>query len=387
MANELDSRYAAILAQDAYRLKDEITRRIVLAEHKDKLEVAEELKGKTGALIVIKSEHVMGIGAFGIKTYKGHAFVMLKGTASLLDGLTDLNAGVKRCSTGENVHQGFFYTFESFLPQLKTFQAEIAKRSDIHTVHCVGHSLGGALATMAANWLSANGNTDVKLYTFGSPRVGMEYFADNFTDRMNAENIFRVYHKTDPVPMVPTWPFTHVPNAGTDYLMPSSLSLNPIEFHKMENYLKSVTESNGAQAIGWPILKSKRPPELMESAIESWLKSDGLISLTLNTAHLLDAALMWTLKKIAHAASIAIVGAGTITFTVLDRLAIILHKAIDLSKDLSFWVIRLIKRMAQMIGLVVRETETLTAAFIRMIFTRVHQRVSELVRKAGQMLG
>ncbi|WP_276681900.1 lipase family protein [Thalassolituus oleivorans] len=217
----LKARYAATLAQDAYRLKNDILRRTVLFERKDQFDIresenfdqygrkelyvhnGEQLNGQTGALIFVKISHIMGMCAFGIGEYAGQAFVILKGTASLFDVLTDLNAGIKRCDTGGQVHQGFQDTFETFRPQLIKFQAELAKRTDINTIHCIGHSLGGALATLTADWLSSNCNLTVKLYTFGSPRVGLNYFASNLTNRIKSENIYRVYHKTDPAPMLP----------------------------------------------------------------------------------------------------------------------------------------------------------------------------------------
>lgn len=384
-SNRLDARLAATLAQDAYRLKDEITRRVVLFEYKDKFEVEEELKGKTGAFIVLKSSHVMGACAFGIGEHKGRAFVILKGTASGFDGLTDLNAGLRRSSSGGQVHQGFQYTFESFLPQLQAFRMAAAKRQDIHTIHCIGHSLGGALATLAADWLKSSTSYGVKLYTFGSPRVGFPFFSEDMTNRLQADNIFRVYHKTDPVPMVPTWPFTHVPDTGTDYLMDSGLALLPWEYHKIENYIRSVSDDK-SDSLDWPTLKAMRPPELLDKSVENWLKSDGAISLCLNTARVIDAALIWVVKKIIHAGVAALVGAGTTTFTILDRLAYMMHKAYNFAEDLGYWVIRLITRIAQALGIVVTETTTLSVSFIRMIFTRMHHSVAELVRKAANTI-
>ena len=43
---------------------------------------------------------------------------------------------------------------------------------NVGTVHCVGHSLGGALATLAAEWLKKSkvvNSVDVKLYKGGDP--------------------------------------------------------------------------------------------------------------------------------------------------------------------------------------------------------------------------
>ena len=83
----------------------------------------------------------MGKGRF-----KGQAFVAIKGTASLYDALSDLNAGVRSSHTGFSVHQGFYYAFNSIQSELQQFIRGLKSTS---VVHCVGHSLGGAIATLA----------------------------------------------------------------------------------------------------------------------------------------------------------------------------------------------------------------------------------------------
>ncbi len=78
-------------------------------------------------------------------------------------------------------------------------------------VFFTGHSLGGALATLAAWWWEepeAQYETSV-LYTFGSPRVAVRALAGYLNSRLRA---YRVVNSTDIVPRVPTpvfW-FRHV---------------------------------------------------------------------------------------------------------------------------------------------------------------------------------
>lgn len=67
-----------------------------------------------------------------------------------------------------------------------------------------GHSLGGAVATIAAAYLRqqpASAPTTVDLITYGSPRVGNNAFAGFVTAQPGAE--FRVTHLDDPVPKLP----------------------------------------------------------------------------------------------------------------------------------------------------------------------------------------
>ncbi|MCX2795566.1 Lipase (class 3) [Microbulbifer thermotolerans] len=383
---ELTPEYSSKLANYIYLIKEPSTRRAFIRKYQDDFKVENSdstISGKTGAFIFLKSEHTMGIAAVGINQYKGNAVVALKGTASGYDALTDLNAGIKRFHTGGSVHQGFYYTFASFLPQLQEFINKLP--TDVHTIHCVGHSLGGALATLTADWLASNSGKVIKLYTFGSPRVGMEQFASGCKRRIKEDNIYRVYHRTDPVPMLPTWPFIHVPDGGIgDYQLSPPNSLNPFHHHSIDTYVSSVMPND--TGIGWSDVKNLRPKDRLDQSIESWLKSDSILSLTLNTAWIAGEAILWVLKKIGNLAGIALVISGGTTFTLLDRLAIFMHKAYQISKDISFWILRLIKRLAQLVGIEVAKDANITVAFIRMIFIRVHRVVSDLVMRAGRLV-
>lgn len=384
----LDPLFAANLASDIYDIKDEFTRKVFHAKYKKNFDLGEDssleskgLTGKTGCSL-LKTSHMMGLVAEGLpkSQYENQAIFAVKGTASLMDALTDLNAGIKNSRTGGNVHQGFQDTFTTFVDDLPSFSA------NINTVHCVGHSLGGALATLTADWFKSNTGRNVKLYTYGSPRVGLDFYANKAERKIGNDNIFRVYHKTDPVAMVPTWPFTHVTTSGKgEYLLPSSAQLKLWEPHLMKNYKKSLKSSSGTE-LGWDELKALRPQGLLDSTVEAWLRSDGPISFTINTASMVGAALLWVVEKIAHLTGIAVVLTGGTIFTVLDRLAYLMHKAADLIKDASFWVTRLIKRMAQLLGLVLVEGTNVTHAFIRTVFIQMHHAVSEMVRQAGRHL-
>ncbi|MFC6981358.1 hypothetical protein [Microbulbifer taiwanensis] len=216
----------------------------------------------------------------------------------------------------------------------------------------------------------------------------MNIFSSNCKRRLSEDNIFRVYHRNDPVPMVPTWPFIHVPDGGKgDLQLLSPSSLNPINHHSSDTYRKTVSQDRkGTTSLDWDILRKRRPQGNLEQSIEAWLKSDSILSLSLNTAWLAGEALLWVLKKIGQLAGIALVISGSTAFTLLDRLAIFMHKAYQISKDISFWVLRLIKRLAQLIGIKVAKDVNITVAFIRMIFLRIHRAVSDLVMRAGRML-
>lgn len=372
--------FAAELASSVYDIKKDTERRIFEAEYKDTFNLSDNsyTTGRTGGYIV-KRRHVMALFTTGKDKYKGQAFVAIKGTASLYDALTDLNAGLRTSHTGFQVHQGFYYAFDSILTDLRKFTA---KMQGVNVVHCIGHSLGGAIATLAADWLKANsGVSSVKLYTFGSPRVGLETFAEKCASRVKPENIYRVHHKTDPVPMVPTWPFYHVPKDEISYLLYSPLAAVPWEYHFMKHYIKS------AKAAGsWVSMARSRPQSHMDYTVERWLKSDGFVSFTANSLELLNAALIYVIKKVLHLAGITIVSLATGTLTLLDRMAILLAKAVKISTELSSWVFYLVRKMAALIGITIKEGADLTVEFIRAVFMRVYRRIAEMISRIGMVL-
>jgi len=70
-----------------------------------------------------------------------------------------------------------------------------------YKIVATGHSLGGALASLAAGVLRSQGVT-VDLYTYGAPKVGLEGVS-KYLSRTDMGLNFRVTHKNDPVPKLP----------------------------------------------------------------------------------------------------------------------------------------------------------------------------------------
>jgi len=380
MTQVLSPAYAANLANDVYGIKSAVTRDDFLDLYKSDMDIttAKMASAVTG-LYVLNKPHVMAILSTGKGRYQGHAFAAFMGTVTLYDALTDLNVGVTTGHTGSHVHQGFHRAFDSVLFELKQF---VAGLKGVTVVHCVGHSLGGAIATLAADWLRASSSTArANLYTFGCPRVGLSMFASKCTARVQAGNIFRAHHDTDPVPMLPTWPFFHVPVSEVDYLIASPVAAVLYENHFMRHYIRSAEA-----APCWAQIQSNRPKGHGQLAIENWLKSDGALSLTANTLSLFDAALQYVLEKAAHATGIAVVLVFSTSFTLLDRMAMLLAKARKLADDTSIWVQHLVRRMAALVGVTITSGVTLTHEFIRLIFLKLHQRIADMVRSISRAL-
>ena len=102
------------------------------------------------------------------------------------------------------VHEGFYRSWTRSKLQVQVNDAirAVGARWGFPPVVVVGHSLGGALATLcAAELVTEHSLTDVSLYTFGCPRVGNAAFAKAMKNFSIAST--RVTHDRDIVPSVP----------------------------------------------------------------------------------------------------------------------------------------------------------------------------------------
>jgi len=72
------------------------------------------------------------------------------------------------------------------------------------SIATTGHSLGGALSSMAAVALKHNfPNTEIRMYSYGAPRTGNKIYADHVNETFGV-NAHRVVHTDDGVPtMIP----------------------------------------------------------------------------------------------------------------------------------------------------------------------------------------
>lgn len=114
------------------------------------------------------------------------------------------------------VHKGFQ---DQFCAVERKLTADLAARADrFDRLVVTGHSLGGALATLAAVVYAADERIEKKevwCYTFGCPRVGDEAFVELFRERIPPRRAWRVFDYADPVPMVPLSPrYAHVEGSG-----------------------------------------------------------------------------------------------------------------------------------------------------------------------------
>ena len=115
------------------------------------------------------------------------------------DRLRDIKADAKAtqttCPTGGRVHSGFKEQYDDVASRVE----DLLDNADIKgkPLFIAGHSLGGAVATIAARRLTAEHRV-AACYTYGSPRVGTEDWVSQIKTP-----IYRIVNSADPVPMVP----------------------------------------------------------------------------------------------------------------------------------------------------------------------------------------
>ncbi|HIJ97017.1 MAG TPA: lipase family protein [Desulfuromonadales bacterium] len=129
--------------------------------------------------------------------------VAFRGTepSHLKDWMTDMDIDQDQGPLGK-VHCGFYRALCRVWKDIVTYLAELRKTNQ--SVYITGHSLGGALATLAIAKLHAEQKIDAhSLYTFGQPRVGNMQFANNFNQLFKSK-AFRFVNNNDIVPRIPT---------------------------------------------------------------------------------------------------------------------------------------------------------------------------------------
>ena len=120
--------------------------------------------------------------------------VSFRGTepTEMKDVMTDLNIIPRKGEKQGIVHSGFANALDKIWDNVQFTIDRIYRRGD--TVYFTGHSLGGALATVAA----ARSKYIGQVYTFGQPRVGNKEYAKNVKSK-----IYRHVAGADIVPSVP----------------------------------------------------------------------------------------------------------------------------------------------------------------------------------------
>lgn len=176
----------------------------------------------------------------------GAIIVAFRGTYSVADTIIDLSTvpqeyvpypsqgdGPAHKCTNCTVHMGFFQAWEGAKESVIPEVVQLRKTHPSKPIHLVGHSLGGAVACLAALELKASlGLDNIVVTTFGEPRVGNDGLID-FINRlfdlkdetsMEKRSYRRVTHTNDPVPLLPPGEWGYKSHAGEIHITKSDLA-------------------------------------------------------------------------------------------------------------------------------------------------------------------
>lgn len=154
--------------------------------------------------------------------------IAFKGTTTLKEVMVDIS--VDRIDLGKfgKIHRGFYsYFIERHRDPVKIL---LNANPQYKNIVFTGHSLGGAIATIASVYFGTEYNRNIYCVTFGSPRVGNKKFAKTF--KHIVVKSYRFVNKADIVTKLP--PPKLYKHVKTKYIVKSNLF--DLKAHKLETY-------------------------------------------------------------------------------------------------------------------------------------------------------
>jgi hypothetical protein len=128
--------------------------------------------------------------------------------------MSNLITDAKVRLTPWDTHEGFQNAFDKAWDEIRRHI-----ENGVGPLFFTGHSLGAALAVLAAEKAHDSGMAPAAVYTFGMPRAGGASFAGRYNGKLG-DRTFRLVHGGDIVPCIPEWiariappahlPFQHV---------------------------------------------------------------------------------------------------------------------------------------------------------------------------------
>ncbi|WP_241654132.1 lipase family protein [Wolbachia endosymbiont of Laodelphax striatellus] len=207
-------------------------------------------------------QHDIGYALTGSNSYNrdaGYIFIKDKevtiayhGTRDLNDVKEDLRASLAKLSflpEDHRVHSGFYSLFKRSWPSVHKILKGHANDKGLAIkdlkINVTGHSMGGALASIAALCLNKTEDAeDVHVATFGSPRVFYNCAADVY-DKCLGNKTIRVACQSDPVPCLPHGNAgMHYKHVGKPLKLETGKTLEYLEphYHKIDTYYNLIQE-------------------------------------------------------------------------------------------------------------------------------------------------
>ncbi|MEM6760895.1 MAG: lipase family protein [Pseudomonadota bacterium] len=312
---------------------------------------------------------------------KGEYIFAMRGTMGTFgisnDWLSNYQIGLTRGPSGSLVHSGFMDIYSRMRSEVQ----RMISGAKPQRIHFVGHSLGGALATLAAVDFAQNATATSHLYTFGAPRVGSFGLTQDVVRHIGAPRIKRVYSINDPVPMIPLTPFCHV-GAGSIGFDGGNGAFSGAAHSMKDNYIKAMPQS------GWPAeirMASKSDPGY-------WLtQAEIQLSMTNIGAGLTYMLLAKALKAILYLGAHVISASLTVGLTLADILVQLIRAGGRLAASIADYMVRFVKAALRWAGAAVARTAVtaadLTVSFLRWVLDLVMRPIVTAAGMAARYIG
>ncbi len=307
------------------------------------------------------------------RSFKKHLVVAVRGTRPEIgtpDLVSDAMIGGGRAMSGVGpIHAGFYDIYKSLVPTLMNIQ-EMANAVDV--VHCVGHSMGGAVANLVALHLKLRG-ANIKLYTFAAPRVGTSVarYDKKCDEIIGNKNIYRVSHNCDPVTMIPIFPYIHaIPDIKNknNILLASPIEHISFKNHSMDRYCDTIRGKN------WQTLRSEKIKEsfLDKQYFTSWIASDNFLKQYIGVELSIQISILQRVLRGALWLSNVFTGViFTGIATYLDLLAHVLKKMYKITNTATSYVAKFIRDSAMLLGMGVEITQSVLEKLFRKLVTEM----------------
>ncbi|KAJ3276200.1 hypothetical protein HDV01_005648 [Terramyces sp. JEL0728] len=185
--------------------------------------------GSTSNTVITASHENYATGAAGYVGYNNDQqaiIVAVRGTSNVQSAVQDIELWQTAVNMGgfansnapstATIHQGFKNTYMDLQPTIQSAVAALVHKYPSYNILFSGHSLGGAVVSLAAmdtyNNLGDAVADKISVFTFGEPRVGNLDFAKYIDSLPFSSRIFRVAKSGDLVPHIPPknfFGFTH----------------------------------------------------------------------------------------------------------------------------------------------------------------------------------
>lgn len=143
-------------------------------------------------------------GYIGYSPSRNAIILSFRGSQNLQNWIENLNfekvpyVFCLRCE----IHAGFYADYTAVEAAVNSKVQSLLSKYPTAKLVATGHSLGGALATIAAMELKRiHSNLEVEIHHYGGPRIGNVHLAKHLNNKIN--DIYRVVHHKDIVPHLP----------------------------------------------------------------------------------------------------------------------------------------------------------------------------------------